>query len=233
MSSRSSMSTNPAAKRVQVDLAKFQADHAAHRMFHIEPAREDGDLFTLKGHVYGPPGTPYQGGVFHLEMTIPPTYPFQSPTVRMTTKVWHPNIDESGHVCLDILSNRWTAAMSICTTMMSIQALLCSPNADDGLNDVAAEQLMENPNDYEKTVCFWTYHYAVKADDRTVEMVNTNEPLEAIVSRVMALTGKDFDSALSLLSYYNWDQKIVISNHGKSDSEQSGSRNHHSSSAED
>lgn len=197
MSSRSSMSTNPAAKRVQVDLAKFQADHAAHRMFHIEPAREDGDLFTLKGHVYGPPGTPYQGGVFHLEMTIPPTYPFQSPTVRMTTKVWHPNIgdeldsdlystyffptfptDESGHVCLDILSNRWTAAMSICTTMMSIQALLCSPNADDGLNDVAAEQLMENPNDYEKTVCFWTYHYAVKADDRTVEMVNTNEPLE-------------------------------------------------------
>ncbi len=49
----------------------------------------------------------------------------------------------------------------------------------------------------------------------------------------MALTGKDFDSALSLLSYYNWDQKIVISNHGKSDSEQSGSRNHHSSSAED
>lgn len=94
MSSRSSMSTNPAAKRVQVDLAKFQADHAAHRMFHIEPAREDGDLFTLKGHVYGPPGTPYQGGVFHLEMTIPPTYPFQSPTVRMTTKVWHPNIGD-------------------------------------------------------------------------------------------------------------------------------------------
>ena len=89
--SRESVTVNPAAKRIEKDLAKFKADQAAQAMYHIEPENED-DIFQLKGYVFGPPDTPYQGGVFHLKMTVPNDYPFRPPVCKMTTKVWHPNI---------------------------------------------------------------------------------------------------------------------------------------------
>ncbi|KAH9390352.1 hypothetical protein TYRP_023179 [Tyrophagus putrescentiae] len=117
--SHESVTMNPAAKRIEKDLAIFKMDQAAQAMYHIEPESKD-DIFKLKGYVYGPPDTPYQGGVFHLKMTVPNDYPFCLPVCKMITKVWHPNIDEAGSICLDTLSSKWTAAMSIRTAMISI-----------------------------------------------------------------------------------------------------------------
>lgn len=92
--SRESVTVNPAAKRIERDLAQYNTDTAAHKMYSIEPESDD-DIFKLKGHIYGPPDTPYEGGVFHVRMTVPPNYPFKPPSARLITKIWHPNISKS------------------------------------------------------------------------------------------------------------------------------------------
>ena len=63
---------------------------------------------------------------------IPSTYPFNPPKVRFTTPLWHPNVSSvTGAICLDILASKWAAAMTLRTVLLSIQALLESPEPDD------------------------------------------------------------------------------------------------------
>ena len=90
--------------------------------------------------IYGPRDTAYQAGVFRLELFLPLEYPMCAPKVRFCTKIWHPNIDILGRICLDILKDKWSPALQIRTVLLSIQALLSAPNPDDPLNNEAASQ---------------------------------------------------------------------------------------------
>ena len=191
-----------ATKRLKRDLQQFNLDPAAQTMYHIEPI-SDEDIFELKGRIYGPPDSPYHGGVFHLTVSISENYPFKSPKMVFTTKIWHPNIskqsvpyhaiqlfhvsltdkrspfpiaDESGGICLDTLQKKWSAAFSLRTAMMSVQALLSSPSAASGINPEALKQMREFPEEYKKTASFWTYHYAM--DTKTDEVISANGPQE-------------------------------------------------------
>ncbi len=82
-----------ATKRIQRDLQAFNLDPTAQTMYNIELVSEE-NMFQLKGHIHGPPDTPYHGGIFHLAIRIPKEYPFQPPKVEFITKIWHPNISE-------------------------------------------------------------------------------------------------------------------------------------------
>lgn len=81
----------------------------------------------------GPLDTPYAGGAFKLHFKIPSDYPFKPPLVTFHTKIYHPNINESGAICLDILSGQWSPALTFTKIIMSICALLSSPNPNDPL----------------------------------------------------------------------------------------------------
>lgn len=77
-------------------------------------------------------------GIFKLELFLPSDYPMAPPKVRFLTRIYHPNIDKLGRICLDILKDKWSPALQIRTVLLSIQALLSAPNPDDPLaNDVA------------------------------------------------------------------------------------------------
>ena len=102
------------------------------------PHESNPRYFLIK--LFGPKETPYENGVFSLEMFLPAQYPMEAPKVRFLTRVWHPNIDLIGRICLDILKDKWSPALQMRTVLLSVQALLSAPNPDDPLNNKAAKQ---------------------------------------------------------------------------------------------
>ncbi|CEF66110.1 Ubiquitin-conjugating enzyme, E2 domain and Ubiquitin-conjugating enzyme/RWD-like domain-containing protein [Strongyloides ratti] len=104
----------------------------------------------------GPEDSPFQGGTFKLELFLPEEYPMAAPKVRFMTKIYHPNIDKLGRICLDILKDKWSPALQIRTVLLSIQALLSAPNPDDPLATDVAEQWKTEEAEAINTARKWT-----------------------------------------------------------------------------
>lgn len=79
------------------------------------------------------------GGIFKLELFLTEEYPMAPPKVRFLTKIYHPNVDKLGRICLDILKDKWSPALQIRTVLLSIQALLSAPNPDGNFKRVRKE----------------------------------------------------------------------------------------------
>lgn len=109
----------------------------------------------------GPPDSPYAGGVFFLTIHFPTDYPFRPPKVAFTTKIYHPNIHPSGNICLDILKDKWSPALTISKVLLSISSLLTDPNPDDPLVSEIAKIYKTDLAKYEATAKEWTKKYAV------------------------------------------------------------------------
>lgn len=100
----------------------------------------DGDnLFRWIGIIQGPVGTVYEGLEYRLILEFPSGYPIIAPTVRFETSCFHPNVDENGNICLDILREKWSATYDVLSILLSIQSLLGDPNIASALNHQAAE----------------------------------------------------------------------------------------------
>lgn len=111
-------------------------------------------------HIAGPKDSPFEGGNFKLELFLPEDYPMAAPKVRFVTKIYHPNIDKLGRICLDILKDKWSPALQIRTVLLSIQALLSAPNPDDPLANDVAEQWKMNESKAIETAREWTRVHA-------------------------------------------------------------------------
>lgn len=125
---------------------------------------QGGRLNCLEARLQGPQGTPYEGGTFKLEINIPERYPFEPPQIKFLTKIYHPNIDTAGRICLDVLKampqGSWKPAHNISTVLTSIQLLLSEPNPDDGLMaDISAEYKHNRPL-FEGKAREWVSKYA-------------------------------------------------------------------------
>ena len=112
---------------------------------------EADNVFAWAGSIRGVAGTPYEGCVFKVAVKFPADYPFAAPTITFVTPCWHPNVDASGGICLDILKDKWTAAYSTLTVLLSLQTLLGDPNNESPLNGAAA-QLWADGAEFRKTV---------------------------------------------------------------------------------
>ena len=73
----------------------------------------DDDLHSWSAAVEGPGDSPYANGLFFLNITFPPEYPFKPPKVAFMTKIYHPNVNSNGTICLDILKEQWSPALTI------------------------------------------------------------------------------------------------------------------------
>jgi len=125
-----------------------EVDEANVRYFHVSIA--------------GPMDSPYQGGTFKLELFLPREYPMAPPKVRFLTKIYHPNIDKLGRICLDILKDKWSPALQIRTVLLSIQALLSAPNPDDPLENDVADLWKSNEQMAISIARDWTHKYATE-----------------------------------------------------------------------
>jgi len=112
--------------------------------------RDESNVFLLDAEVRGADETPYSGGHFKLEVTVPERYPFEPPKVRFMTSIYHPNVDTSGRICLDILNmppkGGWKPSLNISNVLLSIQLLMSEPNpADPLMADIAQEYSSNRP----------------------------------------------------------------------------------------
>jgi ubiquitin-conjugating enzyme E2 C len=112
----------------------------------------DGSLLSWAATIEGPDDTPYAGLTFKLSFAFPPNYPYAPPTVLFKTPIYHPNVDFSGRICLDILKDKWTAAYNIQTVLLSLQSLLGEPNNASPLNGEAAELWDKDMEEFKRKV---------------------------------------------------------------------------------
>ncbi|KAF9258532.1 hypothetical protein L218DRAFT_974886 [Marasmius fiardii PR-910] len=122
----------------------------------------DNSPFHLKGSFPGPEDTPYEGGNFEVDIVIPETYPFQPFKIEFLTKVYHPNVSSiNGAICLNILQDEWCPALTLKTTLLSIQSLLHSPALDEPWEDEVGKGYYTTlGTDFDKTARYWTRVYA-------------------------------------------------------------------------
>lgn len=128
-------------------------------------ARDEGArLDVLDAEIRGAADTPYEGGVFRLEVVIPSEYPLKPPRVRFLTRIYHPNIDSQGRICLDSLNmppkGAWKPSLNVATLLTTVQALMSAPNADDGLMADITDEFRRNPGLFRQKAREWTTKYA-------------------------------------------------------------------------
>mmetsp|Transcript_47228 Transcript_47228/g.96209 ORF Transcript_47228/g.96209 Transcript_47228/m.96209 type:complete len:155 (+) Transcript_47228:98-562(+) len=116
--------------------------------------------------IKGPGDTPFEGGIFKLELFLPQGYPMEAPKVRFLTKVYHPNVDGVGRICLDILKDKWSPALQIRTVLLSIQCLLSAPNPDDPLDNNVAKMWTDNEAEAHRIAQEWTKKFAVSDEKK-------------------------------------------------------------------
>ncbi|KAA3453413.1 ubiquitin-conjugating enzyme E2 20 [Gossypium australe] len=99
---------------------------------------EGESIFTWIGTIEGGKGTMYEGLSYKLSLHFTSEYPFKPPQVKFETMCFHPNVDQFGNICLDILQDKWSSAYDCRTILLSIQSLLGEPNPESPLNTYAA-----------------------------------------------------------------------------------------------
>ncbi|XP_074278395.1 ubiquitin-conjugating enzyme E2 27 [Silene latifolia] len=160
-------------------------------------------LSHLVGTIPGPVDSPYQGGTFLIDIVLTDGYPFEPPKMKFLTKVWHPNISsQSGAICLDILKDQWSPALTLKTALVSIQALLSAPQPDDPQDAVVAEQYLRDYQTFSGTARYWTEAFAKTSshglEDKVQKLVEMGFP-EALVRSTLEVVGGDENLALEKL----------------------------------
>uniref|UniRef100_A0A7S0RIG9 E2 ubiquitin-conjugating enzyme n=1 Tax=Chlamydomonas leiostraca TaxID=1034604 RepID=A0A7S0RIG9_9CHLO len=157
------------AGRVHKELKEIEKDKASG----VTVELRGGSLQHLRGWVPGPKDTAYDGGLYEVDIDLGDQYPFVPPKMRFVTKVWHPNISSAnGAICLDILKDAWSPALTLKTALLSLQALLSSPQPDDPQDAVVAKQYLSDYPLFLKTARNWTEMFAMpKSEDEKVARI--------------------------------------------------------------
>ncbi|XP_010555576.1 PREDICTED: ubiquitin-conjugating enzyme E2 27 [Tarenaya hassleriana] len=184
--------------RVQKELQDCEKDKDASG---IRVSPKSDNLTRLVGTIPGPIGTPYEGGTFQIDITLPDGYPFEPPKMQFTTKVWHPNISsQSGAICLDILKDQWSPALTLKTALVSIQALLSAPEPNDPQDAVVAQQYIKEHQTFVTTARYWTETFAKNSslEEKVTRLVEMGFG-EAQVRSALESAGGDENLALEKL----------------------------------
>ncbi|XP_025066356.1 ubiquitin-conjugating enzyme E2 E3 isoform X4 [Alligator sinensis] len=127
----------------------------------MQSAGPKGDnIYEWRSTILGPPGSVYEGGVFFLDITFSSDYPFKPPKVTFRTRIYHCNINSQGVICLDILKDNWSPALTISKVLLSICSLLTDCNPADPLVGSIATQYLTNRAEHDRIARQWTKRYA-------------------------------------------------------------------------
>jgi ubiquitin-protein ligase len=104
-------------------------------------------------------------GQFDFQCVVPDDFPFSRPHMKCLTRIWHPNIEETGAVCLNVLREKYRCIMSIGHLALAVQALLHDPNPDDPLNKEAGEQFLDDFEAFKTTALQYIAQYCPRDEE--------------------------------------------------------------------
>ncbi|KAI8843330.1 ubiquitin-conjugating enzyme/RWD-like protein [Chytriomyces cf. hyalinus JEL632] len=167
-----------------------------------------GDTIThLKGSFKGPDATPYEGGVFEVDIEITTEYPFKPPKMKFITKVYHPNVSsQTGAICLDILKDQWSPVLTLKTALISLQSLMSDPAADNPQDAQVARHYLSDRKGFDDTAREWTRTYAGATVDPDAIDPSIDQ---AVLGRLMDM-GFDKKQAAAALKKCGGDENRAI-----------------------
>ncbi|KAG5897487.1 hypothetical protein JTB14_031111 [Gonioctena quinquepunctata] len=146
----------PRQRGIQKELAEITLDPPPN----CSAGPKGENFYEWVSTILGPPGSVYEGGVFFLDIHFSPEYPFKPPKVTFRTRIYHCNINSQGVICLDILKDNWSPALTISKVLLSICSLLTDCNPADPLVGSIATQYLQNREEHDRIARLWTKRYA-------------------------------------------------------------------------
>jgi ubiquitin-conjugating enzyme E2 D/E len=148
-----------ATTRISRDLAALEANPIEGVAIEIV----GNDIFHVKATVQGPTGTPYEGGLFVIDVRFPSDYPLRAPEYHFVTKIYHPNIlftIEDGVSRGNICKPKWAPKDTLSTIIEYLYSLMAAPDLDNTLNGEAATQYKSNKPEFDRVAAEWTRRHA-------------------------------------------------------------------------
>ncbi|KAI9017076.1 ubiquitin-conjugating enzyme/RWD-like protein [Gaertneriomyces semiglobifer] len=145
------------AKRIQKELAEISLDPPCN----CSAGPKGDNLYEWVSTITGPAESPYAGGIFFLDITFPQDYPFKPPKVVFKTRIYHCNINSNGAICLDILKENWSPALTTSKVLLSICSLLTDANPHDPLVGNIAQQYLNDREEHDRIAKEWTKRYDI------------------------------------------------------------------------
>eukprot|EP01038_Epipyxis_sp_PR26KG_P017834 gene17834-24907_t len=121
----------------------------------------DSDIFHWNATIMGPENSPYEGGVFFVDILIPTEYPFKPPKFKFITKIYHCNVNAEGGICMDALIKEWSPTLHIPKVLTMIVSLMAEPNSSEPLVAEIATLYTSNREQHDTTAREWTQKYAM------------------------------------------------------------------------
>ncbi|KAL4469643.1 hypothetical protein ABPG74_004896 [Tetrahymena malaccensis] len=176
LSSSSSSSSSTSAQQNQINhsngcmkrlLRELEFFPQQPETYKVKVFPEQDDITNWKVLMIGPEGSSYHQGVYMLYVNFPQSYPFKPPSVKFITPIYHCNVNSQGRICIDILKDQWSPALTMAAVFNSISELMLHPNPLDALeSNIAAE--MNHEYDLYKQKCL--QHVANNAN-KSVELL--------------------------------------------------------------
>lgn len=148
-----------ASRRLQKELQEIQ-NNGVNCFGDIQV--DESNMFQWQGLII-PGSAPYNKGAFKIDINFPLDYPFKPPKITFKTKIYHPNVDEKGQVCLPIIQpENWKPATRTIQVICALISLVTEPQPEHPLRNDLAEEYLNDRKKFFKNAEDFTKKHAEK-----------------------------------------------------------------------
>ncbi|TXG73071.1 hypothetical protein EZV62_001650 [Acer yangbiense] len=152
----STTSVSASGKRIQREMVELNSDPPPD----CSAGPKGDNLYNWVSTIIGPTGTPYEGGIFFLDIIFPSEYPFKPPKVIFKTRIYHCNVDSAGNVWLDILKDSWSPALTITKVLLAIRSMFTNPDTYCPIVVDIAHMYLADRAKHDELAAEWTLRFA-------------------------------------------------------------------------